>query len=126
MEAIRILRRNKGLTQEQLARAVGVKRAVISKYESGAISPSYDMMQKIAHALCVPINELLDVPFNKVVSSERLDIYIDAIRTYLLPLNDKGRERASNFAIDYAMDLAKIPEYQATSPDAPQEIPEKE
>lgn len=59
MESIRILRKEKGWTQEQLADAVGVKRAVISKYESGMVSPSFDMIQKIAAALNVPITSLM-------------------------------------------------------------------
>ena len=59
MESIRILRKEKGWTQEQLADAVGMKRAVISKYESGMVSPSFDMIQKIAAALNVPITSLM-------------------------------------------------------------------
>ena len=45
------LRKEKGWTQEQLANSVGVKRATISKYESGAISPTIDMVRKINAAL---------------------------------------------------------------------------
>ena len=126
VESIKVLRRGKGCTQEQLANAVGVKRAVISKYESGMVSPSYDMMKKIAAALSVPISELLDTPFEKLVSSERLDIYIDSIRDHLLPLNDKGREKVADFAVDYSIDLDKIPEYKKNPPEAPQEAPEGE
>lgn len=51
MEVLKRLRKEKGWTQEQLANAVGVKRATISKYESGAISPTIDMVRKINAAL---------------------------------------------------------------------------
>ena len=51
MEVLKRLRKEKGWTQEQLANAVGVKRATISKYESGAISPTIDMVRKINEAL---------------------------------------------------------------------------
>ena len=126
MEALKFGRRGKGWTQEQLANAVGVKRAVISKYESGAISPSYEMMQKIADALQVPVTELVDTPFHKILSSDLLDAYVDGVRAHLLPLNDKGRKKVSDLAIDYAIDLAKIPEYQNAPPEAPQEASEGE
>ena len=51
MEVLKRLRKEKGWTQEQLANAVGVKRATISKYESGAISPTIYMVRKINAAL---------------------------------------------------------------------------
>ena len=126
METIKFLRRGKGWTQEQLASAVGVKRAVISKYESGAISPSYEMIQKIADALHVPITELIDPPFEAILSSETFDIYMGALKKHLLPLNEKGCKKVSDFAIDYAIDLAKIPEYQKTPPEAQEEATEGE
>ena len=126
METIKFLRRGKGWTQEQLASAVGVKRSVISKYESGAISPSYEMMRKIADALHVPITDLIDPTFESVLSSDLFDICMDALKKHLLPLNDKGRKKVSDLAIDYAIDLAKIPEYQKTPPEAPEEAPEGE
>lgn len=60
MERIKEVRKSKGWTQEQLADAVGVKRSVISKYESGAISPSAETIQRIADVLEVPIAYLFD------------------------------------------------------------------
>ncbi len=60
MEEIRTFRKMKGLTQEQLAESVGVKRSVISKYENGDISPSIDMIRRIADALGVEPWELID------------------------------------------------------------------
>ena len=51
---------------------------------------------------------------------------VDGVRAHLLPLNDKGRKKVSDLAIDYAIDLAKIPEYQNAPPEAPQEASEGE
>lgn len=59
VEQIKIARKNKGWTQEQLASAIGVKRSVISKYENGTISPSADMLKSIASALDVDVVSLL-------------------------------------------------------------------
>lgn len=63
METIKRARNKRGWTQEQLANAIGVKRSVISKYENGTISPSTDMLHKIARALYVDVYDLIDSGF---------------------------------------------------------------
>lgn len=59
MEAIRHFRKQRGWTQEDLANAIGVKRATISKYENGTISPSLDQLKAIADALDISLTALL-------------------------------------------------------------------
>lgn len=51
-EIIRTLRQQKGLSQEDLGKLVGVKRAAINKYETGlVVNLRRDMIQKLANAL---------------------------------------------------------------------------
>lgn len=51
-EIIRSLRQRKGLSQEDLGKLVGVKRAAINKYETGlVVNLRRDMIQKLANAL---------------------------------------------------------------------------
>lgn len=50
---IRILRRTRGLTQEQLADKLNIKRATISNYEIGRRSPHIKELEAIAEALGV-------------------------------------------------------------------------
>ena len=58
-------RKKKKMTQEDLARALGVQRAVISKYESGRITPSVEQAKKISEILEVPFLDLVGmVPEN--------------------------------------------------------------
>lgn len=53
---IKILRKTRGLTQQQLADKLGIKRATISNYEIGRRSPSnVKELEKIAEALGVNI-----------------------------------------------------------------------
>lgn len=59
-ENIRIARKKRSMTQAELAEKIGVQRSVISKYESGMVSPSFSQIQKIAEALNVDIIYLLD------------------------------------------------------------------
>jgi len=56
---IRIARKVAGITQEQLAKSLGVNRATLSRYESGEIDPPSSQLQRIADTLDVSINELL-------------------------------------------------------------------
>lgn len=50
---IKILRKTRGLTQEQLADKLSVKRATISNYEIGRRSPHIKELEAIAEALGV-------------------------------------------------------------------------
>lgn len=59
MERIMLSRKKAGMTQQQLADALGVQRAVISKYENGTIEPSVTQICKIADVLGVPVSYLL-------------------------------------------------------------------
>jgi transcriptional regulator with XRE-family HTH domain len=53
---IKILRKTRGLTQEQLAEKLNVKRATISNYEIGRRSPHIKELEAIAEALGVNLD----------------------------------------------------------------------
>ena len=53
------LRKQKGLTQEELAAAIFVSRAAISKWESGRGYPNIDSLKAIAKFFSITIDELL-------------------------------------------------------------------
>lgn len=58
-EKLKELRQKKGLTQEELARALYVSRTAISKWESGRGYPNIDSMRAIARFFSVSLDELL-------------------------------------------------------------------
>ena len=58
-EKLQNLRKQKGLTQEELAEALYVSRTTISKWESGRGYPSIDSLKEIAKFFSVTIDELL-------------------------------------------------------------------
>lgn len=58
-ENIRILRKNKGLTQEELAARLNVVRQTVSKWEKGLSVPDAEMLQKIAEVLETNVSQLL-------------------------------------------------------------------
>lgn len=55
---IREFRKNKKMTQEQLAELVGIGTPNISYFETGKFTPAIETLEKIAKALDVEIYEL--------------------------------------------------------------------
>lgn len=53
------IRRTRGLTQEQFAEAVGIQPPTLSRYETGRRSMSVDLLVRVAGALDVPVDRLL-------------------------------------------------------------------
>ena len=58
-EKLQALRKDRGLTQEELAEALYVSRTAISKWESGRGYPSIDSLKEISRYFSVTIDELL-------------------------------------------------------------------
>ena len=59
-EKLRKMRKDKGITQEELASSIFVSRTLISKYENGSVYPTKDNVQKLALYFNVPISSLID------------------------------------------------------------------
>lgn len=57
-KSVQTLRKEKGLTQEDLAEEVGVDRSYMGFIERGEKNPTLDKVQKIADALDVDASEL--------------------------------------------------------------------
>ena len=58
-EKLQELRKNRGLTQEQLAEAIFVSRTAISKWESGRGYPNIDSLKELSVFFSVTIDDLL-------------------------------------------------------------------
>lgn len=57
-ERIRELRKEKGITQETLARAVGVTNQAVSKWEQGKCCPDIQYLPELADYFSVSIDDL--------------------------------------------------------------------
>ena len=58
-EKLRMLRKQKGLTQEELAGALYVSRTAVSKWESGRGYPNIDSLKAISDFFSVTLDELI-------------------------------------------------------------------
>ena len=56
---LRTLRREKNISQDELAVAVGVRQSMISGIETGRVNASLPVAQKIAKHLGVPLDALV-------------------------------------------------------------------
>ena len=58
LSKLKAARMGKGLSQRQLAKAVGVSGAVLSRYEVGTARPSLVTLQRLSYVLDVSLDEL--------------------------------------------------------------------
>lgn len=59
-EKIYTLRRERGLSQEQLAEKIGVSRQAISKWEGGLSTPELDKLKALSECFQISIDELTE------------------------------------------------------------------
>lgn len=125
---IQRIRKEKGLTQAELAKKAGLSEIAIRKYENGDRKPKIETLRCIATALGVPLYELLDwnqyetndfiqdfslsmdeqgkmLIMTKKEAQEALD---KELLDYVHSLNESNQEKV----VKYAYDLTKIPEYK--------------
>lgn len=85
-ETIRTLRAEKGLTQEQVAKRLGVSAPAVSKWETGASYPDITLLAPLARLLGVDLNTLLtfegdldDQGINEIMEELRCTMASDGI-----------------------------------------------
>ena len=56
-------RKNKGLTQYDASKKIGVARTTYADYENGKIQPPIDKIRKICEWLDIPLEKLMDIEY---------------------------------------------------------------
>lgn len=106
-ELIRFYRQREGMTQEDLAKAIGVRRSVISKYENGLIEPSITQLKNISKVLHIPIGDLLgiDPKEDRLFSLSSLsssaygeEVYLDRYGKTIRDLRKKSNLKIEDFS----------------------------
>ncbi len=85
------LRKQNGLTQQQLAERIGVTKSVISFYELRERAPSPDVLAKLSYVFHVSTDYLLGIERNKTVDVSGLnDEDIKAVQLIVDRLRNKN------------------------------------
>lgn len=87
---IQLLRKNEGISQQELADKLNVSRQTIGKWESDLSLPDIESLIKISHQFDVSINELLNIKNNE---QERIPITYEQIQTVLTNVQKENRKR---------------------------------
>lgn len=90
-ENIKAIRKNKGMTQEELAIKLNVARQTISKWEKGLTVPDAEMVQKISEILDVDIKQLLGTEIHVEKGSNELVEQLSRINEQLAFKNQRSR-----------------------------------
>lgn len=131
-EKLRFYRKEKYLTQKKLAELSNIAPITLQQYELGKRTPKIDNLQKIANALEVDINCLLEdteSPLIRAINDSESDSPLfDAVKQRKLTesvefapidveliklfhqLNEKGQEKV----IEYTSDLSDNQNYKGT------------
>lgn len=88
---IKLLRKNNGLTQEELAIRLNVVRQTISKWEKGFSVPDAEMLQKMAEVLDVDIKQLLGGDIDLEKNNNEVVEQLARINEQLIIKNKRAR-----------------------------------
>ena len=101
---IQKLRRERGLTQEQAAAALGVTAAAVSKWETDAACPDVAMLAPLARLLKVTVDDLLD--FRPALTPEEIPALLaESRRLFEEKRTGEAREAAWTLLRQYPGDL---------------------
>ncbi len=114
MENLRKLREEFGLTQKELAEKMNVAKATIYFYEQNKVSPSTEMLIKLADYFNCSIDYLLGHQTKNLIYTETLT----PIQQKLMELIKKLNDEQGLFLIGYLSDMLKIP-YENAKPVRP-------
>ena len=89
-EKLQELRKNKGLTQEELAQILYVSRTAISKWESGRGFPNIESLKSISKYFSVSLDELLSNEEILIIAEEDTKVRESNIRGLIFGLLDCG------------------------------------
>ena len=99
------LRMQNNLSQQQLAKTLGIKQNTLSNYENGITQPDLNLIIKISDFFGCSIDYLLGHQTKNLIYSETLT----PIQQKLMELIKKLNDEQGLFLIGYLSDMLKIP-----------------
>ena len=78
-DALKNARVGAGMTQAELARRLGVTPQTVSQYERGRINPKFETLKRIADAMDVSVDSLLDESMRAQIECNTHQALLDAM-----------------------------------------------
>ena len=85
---LKFLRRQKGLTQEELAEKLGITRSSLGAYEEGRAEPKIGLMRTMAQFFSMGVDELIGT-----------DLATPATKEVLVQAKEQERETGANLRV---------------------------
>ena len=92
-ENLKKLREEKGISQTELAKRLGVNKSLISSYENMERSPSLNALVKLSYQFNVSIETLLGINKNKTVDVSNLTTEQISVVTSVIKQFEKDNNR---------------------------------
>lgn len=107
---IKYLRRLNGLTQEQFARKIAIKRSLLGAYEEARANPNLDNLKNMANAFGISVDQLLKNDLRKLRETPDMSLPLNASRQMTVSHSGSGSVPAPARMPTYAepQPLAKI------------------
>ena len=95
---IKYLRRLNGLTQEQFARRIGIKRSLLGAYEEARANPNLENLKTIAQVFGTSVDSLIKTDIRKIRETPGISLAqsITGIIEQPIPKNNPQRSQYSS------------------------------
>ncbi|MDE6624854.1 MAG: helix-turn-helix domain-containing protein [Lachnospiraceae bacterium] len=90
-ENLKIIRKEKGMSQEMLAQQIGVVRQTVSKWEKGLSVPDAEMLVRIADLFEVSVENLLGEKLEEKENTNEVAVQLAVLNEYLLNRSKRRR-----------------------------------
>lgn len=99
-EKLKELRNTRGLTQQDLANAIGVSRSAIGNYENGDREPNFEVAETMA--------DFFNVPLGTLIGQQQIDDYFNELRREQLKKALFGDSNVPDVMLDEVLEYAKF------------------
>lgn len=89
---LKIFRKRKGLTQENVAEALNIVRQTVSKWEKGISVPDADMLIRLAEVLDVSVSELIGSDVTDEKNEDMIAVELARVADQLASRNHRSKK----------------------------------
>lgn len=107
-ELIKQARKQRNMSQKELAEKLGVSASMIGQYENDLRNPKLETIQRIANALEVDPYSLMDFDTATAALEDRINNKSKDLLAAFDRLNDEGQSKA----VERVEELTEIPKYK--------------